>query len=186
MSSWNHLVCGLITSLAVALPTPSWACAYGVLGSTTAFSDADAKEYRVLCNYGPCSLAIDQSGAWGAGCGFSDITARESAISACKKNSQSPANCVIMDVNQASDFIKSPEKYLANLLKSEERKESSEAAALVESSNTKISDKTPSNEDPAPLGSVTSRLRQLRELVEQGLITEDDYNQAKKQILDNM
>ena len=35
-------------------------------------------------------------------------------------------------------------------------------------------------------GSLTIQLRQLRALVDEGLITEEDYEQVKKQILDGM
>ena len=42
------------------------------------------------------------------------------------------------------------------------------------------------NEVEEPVTTLKQKLLLLRSLVDQGLITEEDYNQAKKKILDNM
>lgn len=161
------------------------ACAYGTLGGTDRFSGSDASKYSILCGYGPCGIAVDDDGVWGAGCGFTDIRARVSAISACQSMSGSPETCAIVDLNQKSDFIKDSEQDIFSEMKSDDPGVDEADNIAADSVTSEAQEDTNQNLSTSP-GSLTIQLRQLRALVDEGLITEEDYEQVKKQILDGM
>ena len=95
----------LASVLLVGTPVTASACAYGTFGSSKTFSVSDASEYKLLCDYVDCGLAVDDHGAWGAGCGFTLGNAELSSISECRRHSSKPTTCRVVDLNQQSDFL---------------------------------------------------------------------------------
>jgi hypothetical protein len=134
-------------------------CGYGAFGSADAFLPSDASDYKLLCDYVDCGLAVDEYGAWGAGCGFTLGNAEASSVRECQRHSSKPVTCRVVDLNQQSDFIKGGDEPIDTLFPA-----------------------APSPSAPT----LKERLLDLRSLVDEGLITEEDYVQAKKQILDGM
>jgi S1-C subfamily serine protease len=98
----------LLAMLVVCTPVPASAfCVWKSFGSSEIFTESDAKEYKFLCDYLPCGIAVGDDGAWGAGCGYTDTAAKFDSVSECKKHSSQPDTCRVVDLNQESDFIKS-------------------------------------------------------------------------------
>jgi len=102
----NRILILLASLLLVGNPVSVSACGYGTFGSSETFSVSDAAQYKLLCDYEDCGLAVDDHGAWGAGCGFTLGVAELSSISECQKHSSKPTTCRVVDLNQQSDFLK--------------------------------------------------------------------------------
>ena len=96
----------LASLLVVGNPASVAACGYGAFGSADAFLPSDALDYKLLCDYVDCGLAVDEYGAWGAGCGFNVGNAEASSVRECQRHSSKPVTCRVVDLNQQSDFIK--------------------------------------------------------------------------------
>jgi S1-C subfamily serine protease len=96
----------LLAGLLVGTPASASNCAYGTLGSSEVFTESDAAQYKLICDYHDCGLAVDDDGAWGVGCAFLPARAEAFSINECQKHSSKPATCRVVDLNQQSDFLK--------------------------------------------------------------------------------
>jgi hypothetical protein len=149
-----------ILILLASLFLSTTACAYQIGGEM--FDDAQRKTYRNHhCQWGvwECALAMSSDGAFGYGVYLGIEMSKVRAMAQCQIYSQEPDTCEIVDVGGTSDFIKGGDEPIDTLF----------PAALS---------------PPAP--TLKERLLDLRSLVDEGLITEEDYVQAKKKILDGM
>jgi len=126
----------------------------------TVFDEREAKNYVThKCYYDNmwCALAISKDGAFGTSTTNNPKGARYNAVSQCKIIARKPETCEIVDVNANSEFIKT---FNSQSIQT--------TAAPVKPANT-----------------LRERLLELRSLVDEGLINNDDYEKAKQRILDD-
>ena len=91
------------------LSTIVFLCGMVFVANVFAMSEEDKEFYRdFVSNAGSLevALAMDETGFWNTNSETSLVRAKKEALKACKKQSEKPATCKIVDVNGNSDFIK--------------------------------------------------------------------------------
>ena len=183
--------------LILVLPVLGWfpaegeaSCAYGTLGSARPMTQSDIAEYKVgLCSYfdgpfGGCSLAISPSGAWGAGCGFTDSAATTSAIAECQSHTPQGASCELVDLRAESKFVKefrSREQIaLAEAKKAkEEERRKAEAARIEAEAKRKAEEEKQRKAEAARVAAEAKRkAEEEKQKAEKARLTEEQHQDA--------
>ena len=157
------------------------------------------------------ALAVAPNGSWCTGHGRTQAEAKQKAIHCCEYQYKGKT-CTIKDVNLKSDFIRKPidtskycateggvsfvepsacrqddgftyESYESAKIKSEELKKEQSQRLNPESEPQSSKQNVETAGDTSEL---KRKLLELKDLVEEGLITEEDYEKAKNQLLENM
>jgi len=150
------------------------------------------------------ALAVAPNGSWCASFGVSENQAKQKAIHCCEHRYEGKT-CIVKDVNLESAFIREPvntskycarqsgvsfidpsacrvdgglvyENYQSAKIKSDELNK-----AKNEQETTK-----PSTEPIEEISELKNKLLELKELVDEGLISQDDYEKAKNQLLEKI
>ena len=157
------------------------------------------------------ALAVAENGAWCSYYGVTEAQAKQKALTCCRQRSKG-SPCEIKDINLQSDFIRKPidtskycateggvsfvepsacrqddgftyESYESAKIKSEELKKEQSQRLNPESEPQSSKQNV---ETAADTSELKRKLLELKDLVEEGLITEEDYEKAKNQLLENM
>ena len=171
----------LLASLLVAAPALALYEANG-----TVFDEQEREHYIVhKCFYDElcCALAISKDGSFGTATHNHPESAKYNALLQCRRIASKPETCEIVDVNAESDFIKSGISKPPRAKPAPSPTPSTDSGGESETAPTLVAKP---NEAEEPVTTLKQKLLLLRSLVEEGLITEEDYNHAKKKILDKM
>lgn len=153
----------------------------------TGWNTFDQKDYESGCHQAGCVLVSDDDGRWffyiNLFTGNYSQGLAQKLLYQCKLESSIPSTCRIIDEHLESDFIKSGISKPPRAKPAPSPTPSTDSGGESESAPTTVAKP---NEVEEPATTLKQKLLLLRSLVDQGLITEEDYNQAKKKILDNM
>lgn len=124
---------------------------------------------RTTCYYDDftCALAISDDGAYGMTQERSREVAKKVAVRLCKQVAEKPETCRVLDYRGESEFIEN----FSDLVKNEESSPSIETEGVA------------ANVEKVQVNGIREKLLQLRSLVEEGLISENDYEKAKQPII---
>jgi len=124
---------------------------------------------RTTCYYDDftCALAISDDGAYGMTQERSKEVARQVAVRLCKQVAENPETCRVLDYRGESEFIEN----FSDLAKKKH------ASSIIETEG------VAAEVDKIQVNGIREKLLQLRSLVDEGLISEDDYEKAKQPII---
>ena len=146
------------------------------------------------------ALAVAGNGYRCGSYGLSVAQAKQKALACCRQKSKG-SPCEIKDVNLQSDFIRKPvdnNRFCATAHRvsfiDAERcldsgglvYENKEMADRQHEKLKSVASRENNEEDLSPQSSLRERLLELKSLVEEGLITQEDYEKAKEKILNEL